>query len=93
MTWCASPSRASAALTTCSTTPVQGADVVLVGETLVTGKDPRTAVADLVAAGTHPRSSRGISTVPDCSAPRPGAACPTRPATSADSAAGSCPRR
>ncbi len=31
-----------------------GADVVLVGETLVTGKDPRTAVADLVAAGTHP---------------------------------------
>ena len=32
----------------------QGADVVLVGETLVTGKDPRTAVADLVAAGTHP---------------------------------------
>ena len=32
----------------------QGADVVLVGETLVTGKDPRTAVADLVAAGSHP---------------------------------------
>ena len=31
-----------------------GADVVLVGETLVTGKDPRTAVADLVAAGAHP---------------------------------------
>ena len=31
-----------------------GADVVLVGETLVTGKEPRTAVADLVAAGAHP---------------------------------------
>ena len=31
-----------------------GADVVLVGESLVTGKDPRSAVADLVAAGTHP---------------------------------------
>jgi indole-3-glycerol phosphate synthase len=31
-----------------------GADVVLVGESLVTGKDPRTAVADLVAAGAHP---------------------------------------
>lgn len=32
----------------------QGAHVVLVGETLVKGKDPRTAVADLVAAGAHP---------------------------------------
>jgi indole-3-glycerol phosphate synthase len=32
----------------------QGANVVLVGETLVTGKDPRSAVADLVAAGAHP---------------------------------------
>jgi indole-3-glycerol phosphate synthase len=32
----------------------QGAQVVLVGETLVRGKDPRTAVADLVAAGAHP---------------------------------------
>ncbi len=31
-----------------------GADAVLVGETLVTGRDPRTAVADLVAAGSHP---------------------------------------
>ncbi|MFI2610085.1 indole-3-glycerol phosphate synthase TrpC [Kitasatospora sp. NPDC018619] len=31
-----------------------GADAVLVGETLVTGKDPRAAVADLVAAGAHP---------------------------------------
>jgi len=38
----------------------QGANVVLVGETLVRGKQPRTAVADLVAAGTHPAlSSRG----------------------------------
>jgi indole-3-glycerol phosphate synthase len=32
----------------------QGANVVLVGETLVKGKDPRSAVADLVAAGAHP---------------------------------------
>jgi indole-3-glycerol phosphate synthase len=32
----------------------QGANVVLVGESLVTGKDPRTAVADLVSAGAHP---------------------------------------
>lgn len=32
----------------------QGADAVLVGESLVTGKNPRTAVADLVAAGAHP---------------------------------------
>ncbi len=31
-----------------------GADAVLVGESLVTGKDPRVAVADLVAAGAHP---------------------------------------
>jgi indole-3-glycerol phosphate synthase len=32
----------------------QGANVVLVGETLVKGRDPRSAVADLVAAGAHP---------------------------------------
>jgi indole-3-glycerol phosphate synthase len=31
-----------------------GADAVLVGESLVTGKNPRAAVADLVAAGAHP---------------------------------------
>lgn len=31
-----------------------GANVVLVGESLVTGGDPRTSVADLVAAGAHP---------------------------------------
>ena len=31
-----------------------GADAVLVGESLVLGKDPREAVADLVAAGAHP---------------------------------------
>lgn len=31
-----------------------GADVVLVGETVVTGDDPRATVADLVAAGAHP---------------------------------------
>ena len=32
----------------------QGAHVVLVGETLVKGSDPRATVADLVAAGSHP---------------------------------------
>ena len=32
----------------------QGANVVLVGETLVRGRDARAAVADLVAAGAHP---------------------------------------
>ena len=31
-----------------------GADAVLVGESLVTGDDPRRRVADLVAAGAHP---------------------------------------
>jgi indole-3-glycerol phosphate synthase len=31
-----------------------GADAVLVGESLVTGRNPRSAVADLVAAGAHP---------------------------------------
>jgi indole-3-glycerol phosphate synthase len=31
-----------------------GANAVLVGETLVTGRDARSAVADLVAAGAHP---------------------------------------
>ena len=31
-----------------------GADAVLVGESLVTGRDPRAAVKDLVAAGAHP---------------------------------------
>ncbi len=38
-----------------------GADAVLVGESLVTEKDPRAAVADLVTAGSHPalRGERG----------------------------------
>ncbi len=38
-----------------------GADAVLVGESLVTGRDPRSAVADLVTAGSHPalRGDRG----------------------------------
>jgi indole-3-glycerol phosphate synthase len=39
-----------------------GADAVLVGESLVTGKDPRTAVADLVTAGSHPALRSGRST-------------------------------
>lgn len=39
----------------------QGADAVLVGESLVTGRDPRSAVADMVAAGAHPalKNDRG----------------------------------
>ncbi|OIV35600.1 indole-3-glycerol phosphate synthase [Mangrovactinospora gilvigrisea] len=36
-----------------------GADAVLVGESLVTGKEPRSAVADLVAAGAHPALRHG----------------------------------
>ena len=38
-----------------------GADAVLVGESLVTNKDPRIAVHDLVTAGSHPavRNGRG----------------------------------
>jgi indole-3-glycerol phosphate synthase len=38
-----------------------GADAVLVGESLVTEKDPQSAVADLVTAGSHPalRGERG----------------------------------
>ena len=35
-----------------------GADAVLVGEGVVTGRDPRHAVAELVAAGAHPTISR-----------------------------------
>jgi indole-3-glycerol phosphate synthase len=37
----------------------QGAHGVLVGEALVVGADPQTAVAEMVAAGTHPTSTRG----------------------------------
>jgi indole-3-glycerol phosphate synthase len=38
-----------------------GADAVLVGESLVTEKNPRNAVADLVTAASHPalRGERG----------------------------------
>ena len=36
-----------------------GADAVLVGESLVTGRDPKSAVADLVAAGAHPAIRHG----------------------------------
>ncbi|MEO7127201.1 MAG: indole-3-glycerol-phosphate synthase TrpC, partial [Nakamurella sp.] len=35
-----------------------GADAVLVGEGLVTSSDPRTAVSDLVTAGSHPSCPR-----------------------------------
>ncbi len=41
-----------------------GADAVLVGESLVTGKDPKTAVADLVTAGLHPALRSGRSRRP-----------------------------
>jgi indole-3-glycerol phosphate synthase len=34
---------------------------VLVGESLVTTKDPRTAVHDLVTAGAHPALRHGRS--------------------------------
>ena len=78
-----------------------GADAVLVGESLVTGRDPRSAVADLVTAGSHPalRGDRGRA----FPARRPGRPlrrrqarrppCPTHPGTSALSAAGWPPRR
>jgi len=36
-----------------------GAHAVLVGESLVTGKDPQAAVHDLVAAGSHPGLRQG----------------------------------
>ena len=36
-----------------------GANAVLVGECLVTGGNPRAAVADLVAAGAHPATRHG----------------------------------
>ena len=92
-----SPSPASAARTTCSSYAREGAHAVLVGESLVTGKDPRSRrrrprrgrVAPRAAGGpavthaTEPRSDR-----------RPPARCATPGArTSAASAAGSCPRR
>lgn len=35
-----------------------GADAILVGEALVTGNDPRSAVAEMVAAASHPAMSR-----------------------------------
>ena len=38
-----------------------GADAVLVGESLVTNKDPRVAVHDLVTAGSHPAIRHGRS--------------------------------
>jgi indole-3-glycerol phosphate synthase len=38
-----------------------GADAVLVGESLVTNKDPRIAVHDLVTAGSHPAVRNGRS--------------------------------
>lgn len=37
-----------------------GADAVLVGEGLVTHEDPRHALAELVTAGAHPATPRGV---------------------------------
>ena len=37
-----------------------GADAVLVGEGVVTGGNPRQAVADLVTAGAHPAARHGV---------------------------------
>ena len=37
-----------------------GADGVLVGEGLVTSGDPRTAVSELVTAGTHPSCPKPV---------------------------------
>ena len=76
-----------------------GADAVLVGESLVTDKDPRAAVADLVTAGSHP-ALRGDRTMisPERTGARPTHRTrknharhhrPFRPVT----AAGSRPRR
>jgi indole-3-glycerol phosphate synthase len=48
-----------------------GADAVLVGESLVTGKDPRSAVADLVTAGSHPALRFGRGHGPGGSVPGP----------------------
>jgi len=71
-----------------------GADAVLVGESLVTGKDPRSAVADLVTAGSHPalRSGRGSGPVPG-SGPATGSGPPagSGPAPGSGPAAGSGP--
>ncbi|MEI8055987.1 MAG: indole-3-glycerol phosphate synthase TrpC [Actinomycetes bacterium] len=39
-----------------------GADAVLVGESLVTGGDPRSAVRELVAAGAHPSAKNSRRT-------------------------------
>lgn len=38
-----------------------GAHAVLVGEGLVTDRDPRAAVAELVTAGAHPATKHGVS--------------------------------
>jgi indole-3-glycerol phosphate synthase len=39
-----------------------GADAVLVGEGLVTDRDPRSAVAELVTVGAHPATGSGAAT-------------------------------
>lgn len=45
----------------------QGADAVLVGESLVTGGDPRSAVQELVTAGSHPALRRDGRSLPTAS--------------------------
>jgi indole-3-glycerol phosphate synthase len=71
-----------------------GADAVLVGESLVTGKDPRSAVADLVTAGSHPALRSGRSPRPAGGEPPAGGSGPKGgqgPATGSDPSAGQGP--
>jgi indole-3-glycerol phosphate synthase len=49
-----------------------GANAVLVGESLVTGRDPKSAVADLVTAGLHPALRSGRGREPGTGGPEPG---------------------
>ena len=71
-----------------------GADAVLVGESLVTGKDPRSAVADLVTAGSHPALRSGRGPRPAGGEPPAGGSGPKGgqgPATGSDPSAGQGP--
>ena len=74
----------------------QGAHAVLVGEALVTGADPQAAVAELVAAGSHPHVHQGslMSIQTPHHAPRAHRLSNrTRPGTGVGSVGGSSPRR
>ena len=65
-----------------------GADAVLVGESLVTGRDPKTAVADLVAAGAHPALRHGRTDPPPCPLALPASPPAAAPAAAARPHAG-----